>query len=164
MWGEERSMCGKAGWWMGGSWLSSGSGVETSRVSGRLRDRRVGLRGEECLSDTRRVFGGAVSTRGRLGERRGESAPSVEDKGEGGAESVGDDSAGQTARAVSVESHGLEGGWRGMPSTRMSSVGAGVSCGMGSSSASAFRFLQLETGGRVWPRSPMERGGRAEGL
>lgn len=35
------------------------------------------------------------------------------DKGEEGEESVGDDSKGQTARAVSVESHGLEGGWRG---------------------------------------------------
>lgn len=35
------------------------------------------------------------------------------DKGEEGEESVGEDSEGQTAWAVSVESHGLEGGWRG---------------------------------------------------
>lgn len=165
-------MCGKAGWWMGGRGESDGESIGrtdgcgdgwevASRVSGLLRERREGLRGEGCLSATRRGdFGGAVSTRGRLGERRGESWCSVGDKGEAGAESTGDASAGHTARAVLVASQGLEGGWRGMPSTRMSSAGAGVSCAMGcwhSSSASALRFLQLETGGSGWPRSPMGR-------
>ena len=164
-------MCGKAGWWMGERGESDGESMRTtdgcgdgravaSRVSGLLRERREGVRGEGCLST--RVFGGAVSTRGRLGRRRGEWC-SVGDKGEAGAESAGDDSAGQTARAVLVASQGLEGGWRGMPSTRMSSAGAGVSCAMGcwhSSSASALRFLQLETGGSGWPRSPMGGGGK----
>lgn len=56
-----------------------------------------------------------MSTRERLGDRRDGSVvgESEGDKGEEGEESVGDDSEGQTARAVSVESHGLEGGWRG---------------------------------------------------
>lgn len=77
------------------------------------------VRDGDCLSGIRRFrFGGEgrceASTRERLGDRRDGSAVGDEgDKGEEGEGSVGEDSEGQTAWAVSVESHGLEGGWRG---------------------------------------------------
>jgi hypothetical protein len=115
-------------------------GLGRSGWSGFLNERQ-GLRGDDGVLAERLWLlkeGMFVSTLGRLWTLWGHSG-SVGVKGDTGGGSVGDGSEGHTARAVSVEIQGLEGGCRGAferwwggegGSTRMSSLeGEEVSLG-----------------------------------